>query len=178
MIIYHGTHSVFKKFSLEKAREVATSFHQQQGEGIYFSDNPSICKGYGSTIKKVEVDPNCITDFTQASVIEQIYIDINNIVGDDNLYQYVPNNILIDDIKDSILKGEANAEYLFKNIALWLDNNGYELTDNDYINLEAYEVDKLKAFKIYNNNLGFNGGNEIVIRDLTLIKYMEDATNE
>lgn len=173
MVVYHGTNHHFKKLKISNKLSSPESL-QNEGKGIYFSDDSNVATYYGKTVYEIVITP---LDFRKITVCRQFikklvsYVKTNTKV---DIYPY------IEDIATQIYNNNCCVANLSENIVLVLDNNQkyYEehtITKQKQVNsyIKKYCKTNIKAY--------FFGGKSSkigVIKDLSSIESVTKITEK
>lgn len=187
MIVYHGSNSNFRHLRIAKSLVQHQSTMENEGMGIYFSTDISVAASYGRYIYTLEINDDCICDFTKKDkcqlYIDQIVKDVYNEFSVD-ITDYIGS--MLDTIVERLYLGGISFDGLGREIQLCLDS-----TDQWYMNrlsdrkreqifqyLGRYGKKHLRAY-LFNYNIKGIGVLKTVSDDVVkIVSKQESCTAE
>lgn len=179
MIVYHGSNSNFKTLRINKKLVKHDSTLTNEGLGIYFSTDKSVCESYGRYMYTLEINDKCFSDFRKINTckryVNAIRQEILKATGIE-IARYVDLNSVAVYVHDGkvAVSGTCNEIYML------LDSNGhwYELGESRiqkvYKILDSYDKKHLKAY-MFNYNIKDTG----VIKDVSdnVVRIVDKGRN-
>ena len=164
MIVYHGSHSNFKKLRISPKLCKHASTVTNEGYGIYFSTTPTVALTYGKYIYTLEINDDYIIDYRKKSECRKLVNTIMLYIKqecDINIYPYFKDSL--ERIIDNLYLGGLGISSIGDELILMLDSSyeWYATVSNTkiqkvYRKLKSYNKTHMKAylFNYHIKNIG------------------------
>lgn len=83
MKLYHGSHSLFDKYEVDKSRSLSDGVFYPEGLGLYMTENLEIAKNYSDLVNiyEFEFEEKDVLDFTKGDTVRTYFESIQNDLG-------------------------------------------------------------------------------------------------